>query len=60
MKDLIKQELPNGRIQRMLKKAKDYYWEANNLQEDMPIGEFMIHIEDDSNSDDEGNMTRDS
>ena len=42
-------------------KAEDYYWEADNLQEDMPIGEFTIHIdEDDSNSDDEGNLTDDS
>ena len=32
------------------------YWEADNLQEDMVIGEFMIRIdEDDSDSDDEGN-----
>ena len=44
-----------------LKKADDYYWEADNLQEDMVIGEFTIHIdEDDSDSDDEGNMTDDS
>ena len=45
----------------MLKKAEYYYWDADNLQGDMPKGEFTIHVdEDDSDSDDEGNMTDDS
>ena len=43
-----------------VKNAEEYYWEADNLQEDMPIGEFTIRIDDDSDSDDEGNMTDDS
>ena len=48
-------------IEHVKNKAEDYYWEADNLQEDMAIGEFMICIdEDDSNSDDEGNVTDDS
>ena len=48
-------------IEHVKNKAKDYFWEANNLQEDMTIGEFSIRIdEDDSDSDDEGNMTDDS
>ena len=31
-------------IEHVKNKAKDYSWEADNLQEDMPIGEFTIHI----------------
>ena len=39
----------------MKRKAEDYYWEADNLQEKAQVGEFMICVDedDDDNTDEE-------
>ena len=43
----------------MKRKAEDYYWEADNLQEEMQVGEFTIRVneDDDDDTDEEGSAT---
>ena len=41
-------------IEHVKRKAEDYYWEADNLQEEMQVGEFTIRLDED---DEEGNTT---
>ena len=44
----------------MKREGEDYYWEADNLQEEMQVGEFTIRVDeddDDDDTDDEGNAT---
>ena len=44
----------------MKRKAEDYYWEANNLQEEMQVGEFTILVDeddDDDTDDEDGSAT---
>ena len=40
-------------IEHVKRKAEDYYWEADNLQEEMQVGEFTIRFDDDDDTDDE-------
>ena len=53
-------------IEHVKRKAEDYYWEADNLQEEMQVGEFTIRVDEDDDTDDEegsatdGTMSDDS
>ena len=47
-------------IEHVKRKAEDYYWEADNLQEEMQVGEFTIRVDeddDDDTDDEEGSAT---
>ena len=46
-------EQPKINIEHVKRKAEDYYWEADNLQEEMLVGEFTIRVDEDDNRDDE-------
>ena len=39
-------------IEPVKRKAEDYYWEADNLQEEMQVGEFTIRVDEDDDDDD--------
>ena len=41
------------------RKAEDYYWEADNLQEEKQVGEFTLCVDedDDDTDDEEGSAT---
>ena len=39
-------------IEHVKRKAEDYYWEADNLQEEMQVGEFTIRVDEDDDDDD--------
>ena len=41
-------------IEHVKRKAEDYFWEADNLQEEMQVGEFTIHVDEDDDNDTEG------
>ena len=41
-------------IEHVKRKAEDYYWEADNYQEEMQVGEFTIRV--DENDDDDTDM----
>ena len=47
-------------MEHVKRKAEDYYWEADNLQEEMQVGEFTIRVDgddDDDTDDEEGSAT---
>ena len=44
-------EQPKINIEHVKRKAEDYYWETDNLQEEMQIGEFTIHVDEDDDDD---------
>ena len=46
-------EQPKINIEHVKRKAEDYYWEADNLQEEMQVGEFTIRVDEDDDTDDE-------
>ena len=46
-------EQPKINIEQVKRKAEDYYWEADNLQEEMLVGEFTIRVDEDDDRDDE-------
>ena len=46
-------------IDHVKRKAEDYYWEADNLQEEKQVGEFTLCVDedDDDTDDEEGSAT---
>ena len=45
-------------IEHVKRKAEDYYWEVDNLQEEMQVGEFTIRVDEDDDTDNkEGSAT---
>ena len=38
-------------IEHVKRKAEDYYWEVDNLQEEMQVGEFTIRVDEDDDVD---------
>ena len=46
-------EQPKMNIEHVKRKAEDYYWKADHLQEEMQVGEFTICFDEDDDTDDE-------
>ena len=43
-------EQPKMNIEHVKRKAEEYYWEADNLQEEMQVGEFTIRVDEDDDT----------